>query len=272
MWMQDPVFKPYAHQVGRVSHYDCLCGICFICSAEQRYELTDQLDLTSKSERAQRLRQRYDAIVGEGRGENVEWLDTPRSITDKAPHLKHADLTVSYNKPHLSLHASQVQERETLKGQGWKGLYVKPAGWVAAREALNGVGHELRRLGVKTAFGTSGTFHSLILDDSHGGPSQDVALDRSAAQAAVQKEDTGPRSDQSHPWSYYAVRGVRCVDGTEWYGDIVVIAAGAWTPALIDLEGQCTSKVGVLSALSRCCRSCLKVRLTSRLGLLHMYS
>ena len=37
--------------------------------------------------------------------------------------------------------------------------------------------------------------------------------------------------------------GVKAVDGTEWPADLVVFAAGAWSPALIDLQGQCTSKV-----------------------------
>lgn len=37
--------------------------------------------------------------------------------------------------------------------------------------------------------------------------------------------------------------GVECVDGTKWYADRVVLAAGAWTPTLVDLEGQCVSKV-----------------------------
>lgn len=37
--------------------------------------------------------------------------------------------------------------------------------------------------------------------------------------------------------------GVRTVDGTEYPADKVVLAAGAWTPVLVDLEDQCISKV-----------------------------
>jgi len=42
--------------------------------------------------------------------------------------------------------------------------------------------------------------------------------------------------------------GMRCIgveaeDGTEWKADVVVLATGAWSPTLIDLEGQCISKV-----------------------------
>lgn len=37
--------------------------------------------------------------------------------------------------------------------------------------------------------------------------------------------------------------GVETVDGTRYYADKVVLAAGAWSPTLIDLEDQCVSKV-----------------------------
>lgn len=93
--------------------------------------------------------------------------------------------------------------------QGWRGLYCSSGGWVAARDALASVARSLRSYGVKTAFGTSGTFSSLLLSP-----------DGSCA-------------------------GVRCVDGTEWSADLVVFAAGAWSPGLIDLEGQCESKCWV---------------------------
>jgi glycine/D-amino acid oxidase-like deaminating enzyme len=42
--------------------------------------------------------------------------------------------------------------------------------------------------------------------------------------------------------------GVETVDGTKYYADKVVLAAGAWSPALVDLEEQCVSKVS-------CCRT-----------------
>jgi len=88
-------------------------------------------------------------------------------------------------------------------------MYVREGGWVAARDALDSVAVECNRLGVKTAFGTSGTFKSLILSD--GG----------------------------------VCRGVEAIDGTRWDADLVVFAAGAWSPALIDLQGQCESKCWV---------------------------
>ena len=39
------------------------------------------------------------------------------------------------------------------------------------------------------------------------------------------------------------VNGIETIDGTKYYADKVVIAAGAWTSTLIDLEDQCVSKV-----------------------------
>jgi len=79
---------------------------------------------------------------------------------------------------------------------------------VAARNALDSVGNELRRLGVKTAFGTAGTFKEPLLSVDSG-----------------------------------RCIGVVAEDGTEWAADLVVMATGAWSPTLIDLEGQCVSKV-----------------------------
>jgi sarcosine oxidase/L-pipecolate oxidase len=99
--------------------------------------------------------------------------------------------------------------------QTWRGLWVKRGGWVAARNALNAVGQELRRLGVKTAFGTAGTFSAPLLS----------------------KDGT-------------QCIGVRAEDGTEWDADLVIIATGAWSPTLIDLQGQCISKVKLLPPLS----------------------
>ncbi|KAK8869469.1 hypothetical protein IAR55_000033 [Kwoniella newhampshirensis] len=159
-WTSDPVFIPYAHNVGK-------------------------MDLTSgDTARAKALRQKYETFVSLGRTE-FEWLANEDDIKRKAPHLKDADIA------------------------GWRGLYCASGGWVAAADALNSVGTELEKLGVKSAFGPSGTFSSLLL-----------------------KEDG-------------SVRGVKTVDGTEWDADLVVLAAGAWSPVLVDLEGQCTSKCWV---------------------------
>lgn len=44
--------------------------------------------------------------------------------------------------------------------------------------------------------------------------------------------------------------GVETVDGTKYYADKVVLAAGAWSPTLVDLEDQCVSKVSILHLVS----------------------
>lgn len=39
--------------------------------------------------------------------------------------------------------------------------------------------------------------------------------------------------------------GVETADGSRYFADKVVLAAGAWTPTLVDLEDQCCSKAWV---------------------------
>ena len=40
-------------------------------------------------------------------------------------------------------------------------------------------------------------------------------------------------------------KGIETVDGTQYFADKVVLAAGAWSPTLVDLEDQCVSKVSL---------------------------
>ncbi|KAJ4476758.1 FAD dependent oxidoreductase [Lentinula aciculospora] len=93
---------------------------------------------------------------------------------------------------------------------GWKGIFFERGGWLAAAKAIDSVGRELVQRGVKFSFGDSGTFESLVLSD-----------DRKTCLGAVTK------------------------DGTRYLADRVVLASGAWTPSLVDLEDQCCSKAWV---------------------------
>jgi hypothetical protein len=43
--------------------------------------------------------------------------------------------------------------------------------------------------------------------------------------------------------------GVIAEDDTKWTADRVILATGAWSPSLIDLEGQCTSKCWIIGHL-----------------------
>ncbi|OJJ07791.1 hypothetical protein ASPVEDRAFT_66020 [Aspergillus versicolor CBS 583.65] len=99
--------------------------------------------------------------------------------------------------------------REQVKG--WKGLFCGDGGWLAAAKAINAIGQHLKDQGVKFGFGRSGTFKQPLFSD----------------------ETT--------------CSGVETVDGTRYYADKVVLAAGAWTPTLIDLEDQCVSKAWVFA-------------------------
>ncbi|KAI0484581.1 fructosyl amino acid oxidase [Xylariaceae sp. FL0804] len=103
-------------------------------------------------------------------------------------------------------------DREQIKG--WKAIYSSDGGWLAAAKAINAIGETLRDRGVKFGFGDSGSFKQpLFAEDGT------------------------------------TCIGVETVDGTKYYADKVVLAAGAWSPALVDLEGQCCSKAWVYAHL-----------------------
>ncbi|CAG8190609.1 unnamed protein product [Penicillium salamii] len=96
--------------------------------------------------------------------------------------------------------------------QGWKGLFCGDGGWLAAAKAINAIGHFLKDQGVNSGFGKSGTFKQPLF----------------AADGIT-------------------VNGVETVDGTKYYADKVVLAAGAWSPTLVDLDDQCVSKAWVFA-------------------------
>ena len=97
-------------------------------------------------------------------------------------------------------------DREQIKG--WKAVYSQDGGWLAAAKAINAIGEYLRDSGVKFGFGGAGSFKQPLLAEG-------VCI------------------------------GVETVDGTRYYADKVVLAAGAWSPVLVDLAEQCVSKVGL---------------------------
>lgn len=118
-------------------------------------------------------------------------------------------------------------DREQIKG--WKAVYSQDGGWLAAAKAINAIGVYLRDQGVKFGFGGAGSFKQPLLAEG-------VCV------------------------------GVETVDGTRYYADKVVLAAGAWSPVLVDLEEQCVSKVGL-------CKRYLKLRSDlGRLGYTLIYN
>lgn len=101
-----------------------------------------------------------------------------------------------------------VRSRQlTRTSQGWKAVFSKDGGWLAAAKAINAIGEYLREQGVRFGFGGAGSFKQPLLAEG-------ICI------------------------------GVETLDGTRYYADKVVLAAGAWSPALVDLHDQCVSKVG----------------------------
>ncbi|KAI1445101.1 fructosyl amino acid oxidase [Annulohypoxylon stygium] len=96
----------------------------------------------------------------------------------------------------------------------WKAIFCHDGGWLAAGKAINAVGEELSKQRVKFGFGGAGAFKKpLFADDG------------------------------------VTTIGVETVDGTKYYADKVVLATGAWSPALVDLEDQCCSKAWVYAMI-----------------------
>lgn len=132
------------------------------------------------------MREQYQTLLDAGVGleETTDWLDTEDEILKKAPQL----------------------EREKIKG--WKAIFSKDGGWLAAAKAIRAIGLYLKEQGVHFGFGGAGSFERPLFTEDG-----------------------------------LTCVGVKTADGTEYYADKVVLAAGAWSSVLVDLEDQCVSKV-----------------------------
>ncbi|KAI1767953.1 fructosyl amino acid oxidase [Hypoxylon sp. FL1150] len=138
------------------------------------------------------LRRQYQDLLDAGVGleESNEWLDDEDAILAKMPLL----------------------QRDQIKG--WKAIFSKDGGWLAAGKAINAIGEELRKQGVKFGFGGAGSFKQPLFGDDGT-----------------------------------TCIGVETMDGTKYHADKVVLATGAWSPALVDLEDQCCSKAWVYAMM-----------------------
>lgn len=153
---------------------------------------TGRLDCEGSAAGIAGLRAQYQTLLDAGAGLEAthEWLDSEDAILAKMPLLP----------------------RDQIRG--WKAIYSRDGGWLAAAKAINAIGEELRQRGVRFGVGAAGSFKRPLL----------------TADGAT-------------------CVGVETVDGTQYRGDKVVLAAGAWTPALVDLENQCCSKAWVYAHL-----------------------
>ncbi|PSN71712.1 fructosyl peptide oxidase [Corynespora cassiicola Philippines] len=147
-----------------------------------------RLDCSGSKEGIESLRREYQSLLDAGVGleETHEWLDNEDDILKCMPLL----------------------EKDQIKG--WRAIFSKEGGWLAAAKAINAIGEHLNKQGVIFGFGGSGSFKQPLF-----------AKDNKTC------------------------IGVETENGTKYYADKVVIAAGAWSPTLIDLEDQCCSKAWV---------------------------
>lgn len=102
--------------------------------------------------------------------------------------------------------------RENIKG--WNAIYSHDGGWLAAAKAINAIGEFCQKQGVKFGFGGAGSFKRPLF------------------------EDDGT-----------TCIGIETEDGAKYYADKIVLAAGAWSPTLVDLEEQCCSKAWVYALM-----------------------
>ncbi|KAJ5553522.1 hypothetical protein N7494_002900 [Penicillium frequentans] len=124
------------------------------------------------------------------------------------------DTGIGLEKTNFLLNGAEIAARvppfTEEQTKEWKGLYCGEGGWLAAAKAINAIGEFLRSQGVNFGLGRAGTFKRPLF-----------AADGTTC------------------------TGVETADGTKYYGDKVVLAAGAWSPTLVDLDDQCVSKAWV---------------------------
>ncbi|KAI5865209.1 fructosyl amino acid oxidase [Durotheca rogersii] len=153
---------------------------------------TGRLDCHSTVQGIASLRRQYQELLDADAGleKTNDWLDSEDEILAKMPLLQRNQI------------------------QGWKAIFSRDGGWLAAGKAINAIGEVLRDQGVKFGFEGAGSFkHPLLGEDGT------------------------------------TCIGVETVDGTKYYADKVVLATGAWSPALVDLDGQCCSKAWVYAMI-----------------------
>lgn len=112
-------------------------------------------------------------------------------------------------EPALPIHVNDVQKRwPMLDGgmEGWRSFHNSSAGWANAKTGLLRMAKAAMNLGVEYVSGEAGHVSQLLFNEEK------------------------------------RCIGVRCRDGQSHYADIILLAAGAYAPALLDLKGQLVAK------------------------------
>lgn len=123
-------------------------------------------------------------------------------------------------------------------------MFCGDGGWLAAAKAINAVGQFLQDQGVSFGFGEYVPWFR--------------SLDN--WRCALKLMRLGSAGTFKQPLFHAngtTCSGIETVNGTKYYADKIVLAAGAWSPTLVDLEDQCVSKVSTG-------HHCLRVPVVSR--------
>ncbi|EXJ91986.1 hypothetical protein A1O3_00536 [Capronia epimyces CBS 606.96] len=106
---------------------------------------------------------------------------------------------------------------------GWNiNVWNPTAGWANSGEALNRMARAAQDKGVEFISGDAGFCRRLIMSSTN----------------PKHAEEDGQREQLSQS----RCTGVITHDGTTHLADVVVVAAGAWTPSLVDVQAQLTAK------------------------------
>lgn len=125
MWRTDPVFKDHYHEVGEVS-----CEPSLVTGRGKVADLASQLSAAAEPAHIAELRESYeDQLRHPVQFKHVKWLGTRDEIVRHCPHLANAQI------------------------DGWQGIWNAKAGWGAANDAVDSVGRELKKFGVRMVFG-----------------------------------------------------------------------------------------------------------------------
>ncbi|KAI8819995.1 oxygen oxidoreductase [Fimicolochytrium jonesii] len=163
---------------------------------------TGRISIASSTENYEELREYYTELQAGPRAKDVKWFDSPAELKQFAPYL-------------------------TGELANAKAVFNPEGGWVYAKEAMQRVGEECKRLGVKFVSGGAGTVREFIF-----------------ASSQIDNDDD---DDKTSPPNSSRIIGVRCQDGTTHPAAHTILAAGAWSPTLLSLQSQLISKCWTLA-------------------------